>query len=357
MGGQKEKNMKMKIKRTLSIGTAMGATMLSLTLVPYAASASVRPATTVDASLAQPHWVIHGTIGPYSDAFWTTMACGGMQEAKTLGVSLTWYSDTAAIGAAQIAERVQAAGLGNPNGIILTPQGAINNNPYLAAWAKKHIPVIETNDIVGSPFYQIIESKEDNPAVVAMADVIAKQTGGTGTVGILVVEPGIPQVVYRYKPLISELHRVAPNLNVLGIQYDQGSVSVSETIAAAEIVAHPDMKAIYATSGQEVVGAATAVKAAGKAGKIGVYGYDAEPNEVALLKQGLVFGLIAQSPYLVGALSVQHMVTLLNSRITNPNAPVGQGTPFDYYTPTKILTPANINTPAAAHFVYSTSCS
>ncbi len=76
------------------------------------------------------------------------------------------------------------------------------------------------------------------------------------------------------------------------------SVSVSETIAAAEIGAHSDMKAIYATSGQEVVGAAAAVKAVGKAGKIGVYGYDAEPNEVAPLKQGIVFGLIAQSPRL-----------------------------------------------------------
>ncbi len=347
----------MRINKTLSIGTALGATMLSMALVPCAASATVRPATAVDASLAQPHWVIHGTIGPYSDAFWTTMACGGTQEAKTLGVSLTWYSDTAAVGAAQIAQRVQAAGLGNPNGIILTPQGGINNDPYLAAWAKSHTPVIETNDIVGSPFYQIIESKEDNPAVVTMADNIAKQTGGTGTVGILVVEPGIPQVVYRYKPLISELHRVAPKLDVLGIQYDQGSVSVSQSIAAAEIVAHSDMKAIYATSGQEVVGAAAAVKAAGKAGKIGVYGYDAEPNEVALLKQDIVFGLIAQSPYLVGALSVQHMVTLLNSRIAHPNAPVGQASPFEYYTPTKILTPTNISTPAAAHFVYSTSCS
>lgn len=345
----------MKISKTLTIGTVVAAAMLSLTLVPYGASASMKPATAAN-SAAGRNWVIHGTIGPTTDAFWETMECGGLQEAKTLGVSLTWYSDTAAVGAAQIAARVQAAGLGNPNGIILTPQGGINNAPYLQAWAKKHTPVIETNDLDGVPFYQLIESKENNPAVITMANNIAKQTGGTGTVGVIVVEPGIPQVIYRWKPLIAELHKVAPTLNVLGIQYDQGSVGISDSITAAEIVAHPDMKAVYATSGQEVVGAAAAVKAAGKVGKIGVYGYDAEPNEVALLKAGIVFGLIAQSPFLVGVLSVENLVTLLNNR-KNPNAPIGHGNPYRVYTPTMILTHANVNTPAAAHFVYKTSCS
>jgi ribose transport system substrate-binding protein len=298
-----------------------------------------------------------GTAGLPSDAFWVSLQCGGTQQARKMGSTIKWYASTSGTDSNIIAQTVQAAQLGNPNGVILSPVGSYNNSPALSSLAAKHVPVIEPNSTQGSPYYQAVESPEQDPSVKTMADLIAKNTGGTGTVAVLAGIAAIPVINFRWQPLVAELKKVAPKLNVLGVQYDNFDSPTTAKILSAEITAHPDMKAVWDTSGPEGIGAASAVKAAGKSGKIGVYSYDAEPEEVALLKQGVIKALLAQSPYEEGATSVKNMITLLNSRKSNPSAPIGQGTPAVVITPTKVLTPQNVNDPSSAHYEYSGTCS
>lgn len=296
-----------------------------------------------------------GTAGLASDAFWISLQCGGTQQAAKEGSTIKWYASTSGTDSGIIAQTVQAAQLGNPSGVILSPVGSYNNSPALHALAAKHIPVIEPNSSQGAPYYQAVESPEQDPSVKTMADLIAKNTGGTGSVAILAGIAAIPVINYRWQPLVAELKRVAPKLTVLPVQYDNFDSTTTATILSAEITAHPNMKAVWDTSGPEGIGAASAVKAAGKSGKIGVYSYDAEPEEVSLLKQGVIKALLAQSPYEEGATAVKNMIALLNSR-KSATAPIGKGSPYAVLTPTRVLTPQNVNSPASAHYEYSTSC-
>jgi ribose transport system substrate-binding protein len=297
-----------------------------------------------------------GTAGLASDAFWISLQCGGTQEAAKLGATIKWYASTSGTDSGIIAQTIQAAQLGNPSGVILSPVGSYNNSPTLAALAARHIPVIEPNSTQGAPYFQAVESPEQDPSVVSMADLIAKNADYSGTVAILAGIAAVPVVNYRWQPLVAELKRVAPKLNVLPVQYDNFDSPTTSHILAAEIVAHPDMKAVWDTSGPEGIGAASAVKAANDTGKIGVYSYDAEPEEVSLLKQGVIKALLAQSPYNEGATAVQNMITLLKSRAGDPAAPIGKGTPSDVITPTMVLTPQNVNSPSSAPYEYSTTC-
>jgi ribose transport system substrate-binding protein len=297
-----------------------------------------------------------GTAGLASDAFWISLQCGGTQQAAKEGATIKWYASTSGTDSGIIAQTVQAAQLGNPSGVILSPVGSYNNSPALQALAAKHIPVIEPNSTQGSPYYQAVESPEQDPSVTTMADLIAKNTGGTGSVAILAGIAAIPVINYRWQPLVAELKKVAPKLTVLPVQYDNFDSTTTAKILAAEITAHPNMKAVWDTSGPEGIGAASAVKAAGDSGKIGVYSYDAEPEEVSLLKQGVIKALLAQSPYQEGATAVKNMIALLKSR-KDKTAPMGKGSPYTVITPTKVLTPQNVNSSSAAHYEYSTSCS
>jgi ribose transport system substrate-binding protein len=348
--------------RTSSIRTTVRATALAsaagLILAACSSSSSSgdsgsgsSPAATTTA------YHLTGTAGLASDAFWISLQCGGTQQAAKEGSTIKWYASTSGTDNNIIAQTVQAAQLGNPKGVILSPVGSYNNSSALASLAAKHIPVIEPNSTQGSPYYQAVESPEQDPSVKTMADLIAKNTGGTGTVAILAGIAAIPVINYRWQPLVAELKKVAPKLNILGVQYDNFDSPTTAKILSAEITAHPDMKAVWDTSGPEGIGAASAVKAAGKSGKIGVYSYDAEPEEVALLKQGVIKALLAQSPYEEGATSVKNMITLLNSRKSHPTAPIGKGTPPVIITPTKVLTPQNVNDPSSAHYEYASTCS
>lgn len=297
-----------------------------------------------------------GTAGLASDAFWISLQCGGTQEAAKLGATIKWYASTSGTDNGIIAQTVQAAQLGSPDGVILSPVGSYNNSPALAALAAKHIPVIEPNGTQGTPFYQAVESPEQDPSVISMADLIAKNAGGTGTVAVLAGIAAVPAINYRWQPLVAELKKVAPHLKVLPVQYDNFDSPTAAKILAAEIVAHPDMKAVWDTSGPEGIGAASAVKAAGDTGKIGVYSYDAEPEEVSLLKQGVIKALLAQSPYNEGKIAVEHMIALLKSRASDPTGPIGHGTPFDDLTPTLVLTSQNVNQSSSAPYEYSSTC-
>lgn len=345
-------------RRVFAIGAVVAAVPLMLVMTPNGAMANTRSkdnATSRHQAIATSHYHLTGTTGPTTDAFWESIECGGVQQAKAEGSTMTWYPDTAATGATQIAARIEAAGLGNPSGVVLAPQGNLNNTTFLQGFAKRHIPVIEVNELQGSPEYQVVESPEQDPSVIAMARVVAKETGGVGTVGILAVEAGVPQVEYRWQPFVAELKKIAPKLHVLGVQYDSDSATQAQTITAAEIVANPDLKAIWATAGVEGVGAAAAVKAAGKVGKVAIYAYDTEPNEVTLLKQHVIYGLIAQSPWDEGAWAVKDIIALLNSR-NSPDAPIGTAPVFHLYTPTMVVDWANVNSPSVAHFVYHPTC-
>jgi ribose transport system substrate-binding protein len=328
----------------------LSAAALALT----ACGTSTSPSTPLSSTTT--HYHLTGTAGLASDAFWISLQCGGTQQAAAEGATIKWYASTSGTDNNIIAQTVDAAQLGNPAGVILSPVGSYNNDPALASLARKHIPVIEANAPQGTPYYQIVESPEQDPSVVSMADLIAKNTGGTGAVAILAGIAAVPAINYRWQPLVAELKKVAPKLTVLPVQYDSFDSTTTASIVSAEITAHPDLKAVWDTSGPEGIGAASAVKAAGDTGKIGVYSYDAEPEEVSLLKQGVIKALIAQSPYEQGATAVKDMIALLKSR-KSATAPIGTAATPVLLTPTKVLTPQNANSPSSAHYEYSSTCS
>jgi ribose transport system substrate-binding protein len=64
----------------------------------------------------------------------------------------------------------------------------------------------------------------------------------------------------------------------------------------------PDLAAVFFASGREAVGAANAVKAAGK--NILVAGYNGDPEEIQAIKDGIEVATIAQQPYNIGYESV-----------------------------------------------------
>jgi ribose transport system substrate-binding protein len=64
----------------------------------------------------------------------------------------------------------------------------------------------------------------------------------------------------------------------------------------------PDLAAVFYCSGREAVGAANAIKAAGK--PIVVVGYNGDPEEIQAMRDGIMAADIAQQPYNIGYESV-----------------------------------------------------
>lgn len=80
----------------------------------------------------------------------------------------------------------------------------------------------------------------------------------------------------------------AGKMTVVGVQSGQWEIDKGNTVAAGMLREHPDLKALLAGNDSMALGAVAAVKAAGKAGKVFVVGYDNIQAIHPMLKDGRV---------------------------------------------------------------------
>ncbi|MBQ0131590.1 MAG: sugar ABC transporter substrate-binding protein [Comamonas sp.] len=86
----------------------------------------------------------------------------------------------------------------------------------------------------------------------------------------------------------------AAKMNIVGIQSGNWEIANGNTVAAGMMREHPDLKAILAGNDSMALGAVAAVKAAGKAGKVIVVGYDNIQAIKPMLKDGRVLATADQ---------------------------------------------------------------
>lgn len=349
--------------RRRAVVTMTASAVLALGAAACSSSASSTSSTTPaggsssSSAASATGFKLAGSAGLGSDPFWITLMCGGTQAAAAAGSTITWHAEpSASSGNAQEEQDIQAAQLDSPAGMVLSPVGTESYTPILSQFNSKGVPVEEVNaPSAATNYYQAVISPVNDPNVAAMAKLIAQGAGGSGSIAVLAIVSGVPVIEARWQPMVSELKTLEPGLTVLPTQYDSADTNKAASIVSALLVAHPDLKAIWTTSGPEGEGAVEAVKAAGKEGKVHVYSFDATPDLVTALQAGTVSALLAQSPYLMGQRAVQNLIAYLKTRHGGSAAP-GTASPQQVVVPTMILTRANINSAAAQQYEYKATC-
>ncbi len=93
-------------------------------------------------------------------------------------------------------------------------------------------------------------------------------------------------------------------------------------------------------------GVTSAVKAAGKSGKVKLVEFDAEPLQVQALKAGTIDALVAQDP-------VRDRAEGREPRLPVPDRQARPGIKKHYGTGAAIITKANVSSPAIKKFLYT----
>jgi ribose transport system substrate-binding protein len=188
----------------------------------------------------------------------------------------------------------------------------------------------------------------------SLASEVGKLTGGSGTMAIVADSTGNKTDSDRYTGLVPILKKKYPKLKIVGPQYAANSTAKAASVTASLIVGNPDLKLVYASSGPEAVGAASAIAAAKKSSSIKLISFDSSPPQIQLLKQGKLAATIGQSPYLTGELDVKADVAYLRQHgVGKGPVPASAGLS---YTPTVLLTPQNVNSALGKKYEYLTHC-
>jgi ABC-type sugar transport system substrate-binding protein len=212
-------------------------------------------------------------------------------------------------------------------------------------------PVVAVNiPIKPAAQYADVISSADNRA---FAEFVTKEVGTTGSVAILGGLAGSATLQARYQPFIDLLKATAPNVRLLGPEFEKLDRTAAASISSALMLANPDLKAIYAISGPAGAGAASAVQQMGKRGQIKVFSYDATPEVVQGLRTGSITAALAQSPAKLGPQAVKVAIDAVKAK---KNGAIARDESKNVTIPTIILTAQNVDSPEAADFFYHSEC-
>ncbi len=191
------------------------------------------------------------------------------------------------------------------DGIVITPvdPGAIGPAVKKARDAK--IPVVCADIGKSGPVNALLISNNYKGGQMAM-EFIAKELEKKGKkgakVGVGTVQPQWTYARGRGDGFIAKAkelgYPVATELIVQNPTAEGGYDTMQQMMSAV-----PDLAAVFYCSGREAVGAANAIKAAGK--DIIVVGYNGDPEEIQAMRDGIMAADIAQQPYNIGYESVK----------------------------------------------------
>lgn len=294
-----------------------------------------------------------GAIGPVAyvsannDIYFGTIGCGAKKQATAQNVSFSQAAPSSYDPSVQIPV-LNSVIAKKPKLIIIasTDQSALL--PPLLSAKQQGIKIIEVEDATNDAD-SIAESviQLDNAAGGRMAaDALAKQLGGKGSVLPLDLQPGDITTNTRTKGFEDEIKAKYPGITILPTQYYSNDLQKAATIVSSTLAAHPGLSAVFSANTFGTEGAATAVQQAGKAGKVKVVGFDAEPKEVTDLKQNSVQALIAGNALTEGQDSIEQAVNVLSGKPTTKNITL----------PFILMTQSNISDPGVSKYVYNSSC-
>lgn len=303
------------------------------------------PASSVVANAATKYNIVL-IPGLTTDPFYITMGIGAKAEAAKLGVNLEWKGASTWSTTLQIPV-VNSTLATHPSALLIAPTDDVALFKPIDAYVKAGIPVFAVDTTLKDTSILSAAISSDNyQGGEAAADAIAKLAHDKGDVAVINVEKGVSTTDLRQAGFLAEMKKY-PNMKVVAAEYDNDSPTIAESDARALILAHPDLVGIFGTNLYSAEGSAKGVDAAGMKGKVFVAGYDAEPAEVTLLKQGVINILVIQNPAAEGQMAVQDAYWYLTGHKSMIKKSV--------LLPNVIATTATANNPNVAKYYYKTS--
>jgi len=248
--------------------------------------------------------------------FWDIMGRGIKQSSESLGYELEIYSaDNSPKLELEFAVKVLKDRV---SGIIISPTSSSACVTLLKFANKAGIPVVISDIGTEGGEYVSYISSDNLDGAYQIGKVLTrklKQLDWTnGSVGIV----AIPQKRLNGQARTAGFMRALNEAGIKGADIKQQvTFSEEETYLLSQsiIEKHPDLRAIWLQGSDKYRGALRAIADAGKKDDILLITFDAEPEFIEFIQQGVLVGSAMQQPYLMGQKAVYTMDSYLNGKV------------------------------------------
>jgi ribose transport system substrate-binding protein len=218
------------------------------------------------------------------------------------------------------------------NAVVIAPADSRALVPVLAKAQRQGIVVVNIDNKLDDATLQqagidIPFVGPDNRAGArAVGDALAKRLQRGDKVAIL---EGIPTAFNaQQRRLGFEDAMREAGMQVVAVQSGQWEQDRANTVAAAMLREHPDLAAILASNDSMALGAAAAVRQAGKTGQVHVVGFDNIAAIQQLLKEGRVLATADQHADQLAVYGIEYALQIMR----------GESQPQDKQTPVDVIT-------------------
>ena len=157
-------------------------------------------------------------------------------------------------------------------------------------------------------------------------ETFAKLVNGRGKIGIVHAQPSSTTAIARGKGFETKIKEIAPNIQIVSVQYSDGDKARALNIATDIMTANPDLVGFFTSNEGSTIGVARAIEDMGKKDSVMLVGFDKSQDTIRALENGTLKATIVQNPYRMGYEGIQTAVDILEgkevSRLTDTGANV-----------------------------------
>jgi len=190
-----------------------------------------------------------------------------------------------------------------------------SNSQMLTKALKAKLNLLTFGAFAGSEF-PFVGRHDDADDGYDLAKYLADKLGGKGNVAILSGSLTAPEHAGRvqgFKKALSEYR----DIKIVFEQPDNDDLGTAVSLTENALQAHPDLNGILCCNASNPIGAARAVKNAGKEGKILIAGMDNLPETLEFVKHGVILVTKVQRQWDIGYWTLRYLVAM-NKGLTIP---------------------------------------
>ena len=189
-----------------------------------------------------------------------------------------------------------------PSGIAVDPVDVVRHMAVINDIRDRGIPVILFDSPSPDGSITSVGNNFAQQGVIA-AERLVKLLGYTGKVAVMQGYPTAPNHKQRYEAQLEVLKKY-PSIAVVDGGVDNDDIETARQQAASVPESHPDLNGYLCCDASGPIGIATAIKEAGKAGKVKVVSMDGIRPILDAIKQGVIDSSSATIPKMQGSMSV-----------------------------------------------------
>ena len=273
--------------------------------------------------------------------YWQWVFKGAEEAGKQLGIKIEKLGTPKDDAAGQIAVLESAAG-SKPAAVVISPTISEALGDPISKVTDAGIPVIVIDSGAKTDKYASFLTTNNEAggkaAANAVATCIKERTGkAAGKVGYLTAMAGHESLDSRDKGFVEGM-KAYPDIKMVGNRVGNNEEAQGMNLTADMLTKDPDLVGLFADNAQMGTGAGASVNEQKRGSKFCLVAFDSDAGELEHLKDGSIYALVIQDPYMMGFGGVWYGFAAAHGVRLPKSVDTGVGT----------VTKANMNDPKLA---------